>query len=144
MNHAEELRVVVDPMEDGGAEGEIGDGVELKLKEVALNQSHALAEAGELRARGRDHAGGGIHGNHAPAWQPRKQFGGEASGAAAQVERALVAPQLDGIEHPHAPAELRVAHALVGGAVPVVSGSHAARITSAAKAGIPLVHCLQG
>ena len=66
-----------------------------------------------------DHRGRAVDGDHCAAREPLDQRRGDAAGAAAGVEHALVAAQLEPVEHLAAHRLQRRGDALVGGGVPI-------------------------
>ena len=116
----EEAVVVGDPVEGRGREDRVDGRLEHELGEVGDADVDARPEP---LARLGDHRGRAVDRDHLAARQPLQQRRRHAARAAAGVEHALVAAQLEAVEHLAAHRLQRRRDALVGLGVPVARAS---------------------
>jgi len=87
----EERIVVGHPVERRGREDRVDGRDGQRLAEVGDDVLDAIAEALESVARGLDHRGRSVEGDHAPVRQPLGQHLGHPAAPAARIEDAFVA-----------------------------------------------------
>ena len=131
MDAREQLVVVANPMERGGAEHRIEPVHEWQMRGVASDQMNGdtviIHAAGtsrrtplrETRPRFSQHRPRHVEADHhAVTHRAGKPFR-EPSAAASQVEDSFPRPWTQLVEHPNAPRKLRVGESVVGFSVPV-------------------------
>ena len=112
----EQQLVVGDPVERGGRDDRVDRPVKGQLEQVGREHLGAVAEP---RPRLLDHRRTAVDGDDRAVGHTLDQQLGDAAGAAAGVEHALVAAQVEPIDHVARHRHLRVRHPVVGGGVPL-------------------------
>ena len=113
---AEERVVVEHPVEDGAGEDDVDRLLELELGQVG---DQSLVPGPQHRAHLLDHRGRAVDGDDAARGQALDQHRGDPAAAAARVEDALLAAELEAVEDRPRPLLVGDGDALVGGGVPV-------------------------